>query len=260
VIVERGRSLATVFAADTDRKRSGWAWLVEGKWKYIGTGALLMLLAMSGVWVTRSVGPSASPRASVGPKPPDAASGPVAPPSLDPLSPRPDPIPATASLPSAKSPPAVPPRKSAEPPRADPAKLTTLSPARPPSDQTHGAPASPVTSSRPSDAFAPPRPVDKPVAPDKPVTPDPSERPPTPGPSQIRTEVEQKLRSAGLLKDAGVEGLGVTVDINSDRVVTITGVLRDEEQRREAVRLAREVQGVSDVKQKINLRKSWSSG
>jgi len=98
------------------------------------------------------------------------------------------------------------------------------------------------------------------VAPDKPVTPDPSERPPTPGPSQIRTEVEQKLRSAGLLKDAGVEGLGVTVDINSDRVVTITGVLRDEEQRREAVRLAREVQGVSDVKQKINLRKSWSSG
>ena len=81
----------------------------------------------------------------------------------------------------------------------------------------------------------------------------------TADPLQIRRLVEDRLRGGGFLKGAGPDQLGVTVDVNADRVVTLTGVLRDSAQRERSVRLAREVPGVRDVKPMINLQESWKS-
>jgi serine/threonine-protein kinase len=76
--------------------------------------------------------------------------------------------------------------------------------------------------------------------------------------SQIRTQVEQALRRNGLLKEGDPKGKGVTVDVGPRGVVTLTGVLRKQEQRGEAIRLARAVPGVSEVQAKINVEESWT--
>jgi osmotically-inducible protein OsmY len=76
--------------------------------------------------------------------------------------------------------------------------------------------------------------------------------------AQIRIQVEQALRRNGLLKRGDPAGKGVTVDIGPRGVVTLTGVLRKQEQRGEAIRLARGVPGVSEVQAKINVEESWN--
>jgi serine/threonine-protein kinase len=132
-------------------------------------------------------------------------------------------------------------------------------------------PPSPVPP-RPPIAAPPPPPVAVTPEPRPPKGPGPG-RPPgkaTPGadvtagvatgdPLQIRRLVEDRLRGGGFLKGASPDQLGVTVDVNADRVVTLTGVLRDRAQRERSVRLAREVPGVRDVKPMINVQESWKS-
>jgi len=213
--------------------------------RYLGLGAVLLVLVTSGIWIARSVLTDHS-RVS-----PPSASKPIAA--------------GRASEPIVVAPPTVPP-----PPEPIPRPSTKpLEPVT--SSRAPGKPGRPTTSRtadvtvRPEKPLTPERPLtpEKPPTPEVPLTakkqtmPDPGER--VQDPRAIRALVEQKLRSAGLLKDTGSQGLGATVDIASDGVVTITGVLRDEEQLRETIRLAREVHGVSDVKPRINLRKSWGS-
>jgi len=76
---------------------------------------------------------------------------------------------------------------------------------------------------------------------------------------QIRRLVEDRLRSGGLLRGAGPSQLGVTVDVSAEGIVTLTGVLRDGAQKEQSVRLARQVAGVKDVEQRINVLESWKS-
>lgn len=92
------------------------------------------------------------------------------------------------------------------------------------------------------------------------VAPQARVEPPAPAPSdpaRVRALVEQKLRDGGLLRERGSDGMGVTVEIAPDRVVTLTGVLRDREQRERTVRLVEAVPGVKQVRPNINLQESW---
>jgi osmotically-inducible protein OsmY len=94
-----------------------------------------------------------------------------------------------------------------------------------------------------------------------PVVPKPA---PTPAPvtrldpGAAKGVVEQKLRAHGLLKQSGGNQWGVTVDITSGGVVTLTGVLQNNQQRNDTVRLAAEVSGVTEVVQRINVQQSWN--
>ncbi len=69
--------------------------------------------------------------------------------------------------------------------------------------------------------------------------------------------VEQRLQSLGLLKRSASGEFGITVEAASDGIVTLTGVLRSSKEREEAVRVAKQVPGVIDVRQKINVAESW---
>jgi osmotically-inducible protein OsmY len=78
-------------------------------------------------------------------------------------------------------------------------------------------------------------------------------------PTAAKGQVEQKLRSRGLLKEGRNAQWGVTVDVTDGGVVTLTGVLQTNEQRNDTVRLAGEVPGITDVKQRINVQQSWTT-
>jgi osmotically-inducible protein OsmY len=75
-------------------------------------------------------------------------------------------------------------------------------------------------------------------------------------PSAAKGQVEARLRSHGLLRQGGGSD-GVSVDVTDGGVVTLTGVLQNDQQRNDAVRLAGEVPGVTEVKRSINLKQSW---
>jgi serine/threonine protein kinase/osmotically-inducible protein OsmY len=77
---------------------------------------------------------------------------------------------------------------------------------------------------------------------------------PVPGESaRIRTEIQQRLRSRGLLRESSADRWGVTVEVGSGGDVTLVGLVRDAGLQAEAVRLAQGVQGVQQVKQEIRL-------
>jgi osmotically-inducible protein OsmY len=78
-------------------------------------------------------------------------------------------------------------------------------------------------------------------------------------PGTAKGMVEDKLRAHGLLKQSGDNQWGVTVDITSGGVVTLTGVLQNNQQRNDTVRLAAEVPGITEVKQRINVQQSWNT-
>jgi TIR domain/BON domain len=81
---------------------------------------------------------------------------------------------------------------------------------------------------------------------------------PTPmEPARVRSLVEQRLREQGFLRGSAAGDTGVTVDVTPDRVVILTGVLRDATQRDQAVGLAQGTPGVSDVRANLNLSESW---
>ena len=96
----------------------------------------------------------------------------------------------------------------------------------------------------------------------EPIVPKPG---PTPAPvarvdpGAAKSMVEEKLRAHGLLKQSGGNQWGVTVDITNGGVVTLTGVLQNNQQRNDTVRLAGEVPGITEVKQRINVQQSWNT-
>jgi osmotically-inducible protein OsmY len=87
---------------------------------------------------------------------------------------------------------------------------------------------------------------------------------PTPAPvarldaDAARGIVEEKLRAPGLLEQSGGTQWGVTVDITGGGV-TLTGVLQNNQQRNDTVRLAAEVPGVTEVVQRIDVQQSWNT-
>ena len=60
-----------------------------------------------------------------------------------------------------------------------------------------------------------------------------------PDPKEVRRLVEQRLRE---------NGLNLTIDVNPDRIVTLTGVVESEQKREQAKAIASGVAGVSQVK------------
>jgi osmotically-inducible protein OsmY len=96
----------------------------------------------------------------------------------------------------------------------------------------------------------------------EPIVPKPG---PTPAPvarldpGAAKGMVEEKLRTHGLLKQSAGNQWGVTVDITSGGVVTLTGVLQNNQQRNDTVRLAAEVPGITEVVQRINVQQSWNT-
>jgi serine/threonine protein kinase/osmotically-inducible protein OsmY len=89
--------------------------------------------------------------------------------------------------------------------------------------------------------------------------PDSGHSPPDAEATRIRTLIEQKLRSRGLLRESAVDRWGVTVDIDSDRVVSLAGMVRDQKLLAETIHLAREVSGVKEVRPNITVQERWQS-
>ena len=68
--------------------------------------------------------------------------------------------------------------------------------------------------------------------------------------------LEKELRARSLFK-TGPDQPGVSVEVSPDRVVTLSGVLSDEGELKKTVQLARDIPGVKDVKQNINVKGDW---
>lgn len=64
----------------------------------------------------------------------------------------------------------------------------------------------------------------------------------------MKTELEHQLRRASL---------DLRVDVTSSGIVTLIGVVDDQNQKERAVSLAKGVAGVADVRAQINVRKQW---
>ena len=71
--------------------------------------------------------------------------------------------------------------------------------------------------------------------------------------ARIQAEIQQKLRSRGLLRESAADRWGVTVEVNPDGDVTLVGAVRDAEMSSEAVRRTQEVTRVRQVKQDIKV-------
>ena len=71
--------------------------------------------------------------------------------------------------------------------------------------------------------------------------------------ARIRAEIQQKLRSRGLLRESAADRWGVTVEVNPDGDVMLVGAVRDAEMSWEAVSRAQEVPRVRHVKQDIKV-------
>ncbi|MGH7314398.1 MAG: BON domain-containing protein, partial [Candidatus Rokuibacteriota bacterium] len=70
---------------------------------------------------------------------------------------------------------------------------------------------------------------------------------------RIRVEIQQRLRSRGLLRESSADRWGVTVKVSATGEVTLAGVLRDVGLQGEAIRIAQGVQGVQQVTQDIRV-------
>jgi hypothetical protein len=66
-------------------------------------------------------------------------------------------------------------------------------------------------------------------------------------PQQLQRLVSQRLQK---------EGFNLKVDVNPDRIVTLTGIVRNQEQKALAMNVAR-VPGVKDVRPQINVQEKW---
>ena len=71
--------------------------------------------------------------------------------------------------------------------------------------------------------------------------------------ARIQVEIQQKLRSRGLLRESEADRWGVTVEVNPEGDVMLVGAVRDAEMHSEAVRRAGEVARVRQVKQDIKV-------
>ena len=145
----------------------------------------------------------------------------------------------------------VAPRPLPDPPTARP---TPQRPARPveagdrPTQEDTGGQAKRPAAARPQGGGAKSQPS---IVASKPA-------PELPSADLLRAQVEDRLRRQGLLRGSGPDpDTGVSVEINSERIVILRGILRNTEQRDEAVRLAR-VAGVAEVRPRINVQQSWN--
>jgi hypothetical protein len=135
---------------------------------------------------------------------------------------------------------------------APPAKPTP--PPRPPTTRPSPTPKEPPASPRPAVVTVKPAQP----GPGSGPRPKPDTAPGLPSVDVMRAQVEDRLRGRGLLRGSQSDGdTGLTVEVSPERVVTLRGIVRDAEQRDEAVRLAR-VNGVAEVRQRINVQRSWN--
>ena len=78
-------------------------------------------------------------------------------------------------------------------------------------------------------------------------------------PDRLRALVEAQLRTRNLLRGSGTDpDTGLTVEVDAERIVTLRGIVRDIAERDEAIRLAH-VKGVTEVRPRINVQKSWQN-
>jgi osmotically-inducible protein OsmY len=68
-----------------------------------------------------------------------------------------------------------------------------------------------------------------------------------------REQIQQKLRSRGLLRESSADRWGVTVEVSVEGDIKLAGTLRDTGLQREAIRLAQEVAGVQQVTNEIRV-------
>jgi eukaryotic-like serine/threonine-protein kinase len=153
------------------------------------------------------------------------------------------------------------PRIASHPPGVAPLpvdpQITRLDPEAPPKD---AAPIAPPKSVVLPPATPDPAPAVRHAEPGRVAGPqpkDPAKAEAARAGARTRALVEAKLRSGGFLKSHGSDW-GVTVRAGDEGVITLTGVLRDVWEREETIRLAGEVPGIREIRERINIRDSWS--
>jgi serine/threonine-protein kinase len=142
--------------------------------------------------------------------------------------------------------PAAPPEPAPPPPKGSPAPEVKPSP----------EPKASVVVPKPAPPPRPPAPKARvesqaPVVVAKPA-------PEASSPAGLRAQLEDRLRRRGLLRGSGSDpNTGVTVEVGPNGVVTLSGIVPDVTQRDEAAGLVR-IAGVSEVRLRINVQKSWN--
>jgi hypothetical protein len=141
----------------------------------------------------------------------------------------------------------VPPRPPEPVSTPEPAALPKPKPA--PEARIAPAPPKPAPPPRPAPPAA--KPAQPPLAVAKPGSD-------TASSDGLRAQLEDRLRSRGLLRGSGSDpNTGVTVEVGPNGVVTLRGIVRDVTQRDEAANLVRQA-GVSEVRLRVNVQSSWN--
>ncbi len=150
-------------------------------------------------------------------------------------------------------PPSQPPAVGDEPPKATADKPSTDDAAPTPPRRATAEKGDRVAATPPPPAGRTPPPKPRPAVQPAPATPPP--------PASIRESVEQRLRSAKLLRTPNSDDPGVTVeDVAADGTVKLVGVLRDAAARQAAADLVRTVAGVTAVDvRRVTVQKGWLS-
>jgi serine/threonine protein kinase/osmotically-inducible protein OsmY len=71
--------------------------------------------------------------------------------------------------------------------------------------------------------------------------------------ARLQIEIQQRLRSGGLLRESASDRWGVLVEVSPEGDVTLVGAVRDVQMYRETIRRAQEVSNVRLVKQQISV-------
>ena len=71
--------------------------------------------------------------------------------------------------------------------------------------------------------------------------------------ARLQIEIQQRLRSRGLLRESASDRWGVLVEVSPSGDVTLVGAVRDAEMYRETIRRAQEVPNMRLVKQDIRV-------
>jgi serine/threonine-protein kinase len=178
-------------------------------------------------------------------------------------------VPPLTSTPVASAPDPTTSRPASGPPQVPvpaPGGLEIVPP-RPSEPVSAPEPVAPPKPKAAPEAKAAPAPS-RPAPPPRPATPATKPTPPPPavaksGPDTtssdgLRVQLEDRLRSRGLLRGSGSDpNTGVTVEVGPNGVVTLRGIVRDVTQRDEAANLVR-LAGVSEVRLRVNVQSSWN--